>query len=162
MRNLSAQLPLSPIRLVYGSAGRPTAAVLTNSEVLIDYKLFWIACETLEEAHYLAAIINSDTLYGAVKPLMSKGQYGARDLQKHLWRLDIPLYDSSDASHAALAAAGARATKRAAQQLDKLRASRAANKKPLTANIARRELREWLSRSKTGKQIEILVGKLNF
>ena len=42
---------------------------------------------------YLVAVINSDALQEAVKPLMSKGQFGARDLHKHLWKLPIPEFD---------------------------------------------------------------------
>ena len=36
----------------------------------------------MPEAYYLLAIINSDALYEAVTPLMPKGQFGSRDLDK--------------------------------------------------------------------------------
>ena len=98
-RELSAQLKwmqypdTRPVRVAYTSAGYPTATLIQDDDSIVDYKLFWIACQDLQEAHYLLAIINSDTLNEAVTPFMSKGQYGARDLQKHLWKLPIPEFD---------------------------------------------------------------------
>ena len=82
-----------PIRVAYASSGTPTAAVIVNDESLVDYTLFWIVCRGIEEASYILAVINSDALYGAVQSLMPKGLFGARHLQKHLWRLPIPEFD---------------------------------------------------------------------
>ena len=65
---LSAQLAWQrnpgdrPVRVVYTSAGQPTAALLHDDDSIVDYKLFWIACKDAQEAHYLLAIINSDML----------------------------------------------------------------------------------------------------
>ena len=73
---------------------------------MVDYKLFWVACRNTEEASYLLAIINSDALQTAMTPLMSKGQFGARDLQKHLCKLPIPEFDPSQELHATIAEAG--------------------------------------------------------
>ena len=50
------------IRVVYGGWGAPTAALLHEDDAIVDYKLFWIACRDAQEAYYLLAIINSDTL----------------------------------------------------------------------------------------------------
>ena len=111
-RELSAQLEWrknnedTPIRVVYTSAGEPTAAIIADRDTIIDYKLFWITCKDMQEAHYLLAIINSRTLYEAAQPLMSKGQFGARDLQKHLWKLPIPEYDETNRLHQKIAMAG--------------------------------------------------------
>ena len=54
-----------PLRVVYTSAGVPTAALLDDKAVIVDYKLFWITCQDAQEAYYLLAIINSDALYQA-------------------------------------------------------------------------------------------------
>ena len=97
---LSAQLQWQyevddrPIRIVYTTSGKPTAAVLLDESILVDHKLFWVTCKNLAEANYLVAIINSQSLYVAAAPFMSKGQFGPRDLHKHLWRLSIPEFDS--------------------------------------------------------------------
>ena len=58
------------------------------------------------EAHYLLAIINSDVLSNRVAPFMSKGQFGARDLQKQLWKLPIPPFNPANPLHAEVSEAG--------------------------------------------------------
>ncbi len=119
----------------------------------------------MQEAHYLLAIINSQTLYEAATPLMSKGQFGARDLHKHLWKLPIPEYDPANPQHAAISEAGQAAAQEAGQaaaqevarQLARLRQERGAK---LTVTIARRELRKWLRGSEEGAAVEGVVGRL--
>ena len=91
------------IRVLYNQSGTPTATLLNDSAALVDYTLYWIACKDIEEANYLLAIINSDSLYEAVIPLMPKGQFGARHLQKHLWKLLIPEFDPTQKLHMAIA-----------------------------------------------------------
>ena len=145
-----------PVRVVYGGWGTPTAALLHDDHAIVDYKLFWIACKDAHEAHYLLAIINSDALYEAVAPLMTKGQYGARDLQKHLWKLPIPEFDPDNAVHMAVADAGEAAAAGAARKLARLRADR----DRVTVTIARRELRKWLQSSPEGHAVEAAVGRL--
>ena len=118
---------------------------------------FGLLCKVYaQEAHYLLAIINSDALYKAVEPLMPKGQFGARHLQKHLWKLPIPEFDPAVPLHAAIADAGQAAATGAAQQLAALRATRPR----LTVTIARRELRKWLRTSPEGQAVEDHVAKL--
>ena len=160
---LSAQLewqqnPLDrPIRLVYSSAGEPTAAILQDDDAIVDYKLFWIACEDIQEASYLLCIINSQALYNAATPFMSKGLFGARDLQKHLWKLPIPAYNGRNRRHATIAQAGQAAAEGASQQLAQLRKERGPK---LTVTIARHELRKWLRASAEGRAVEAGVGRL--
>ena len=89
--------------------------------------------------------------------MMAKGQFGARHLQKHLWKLPIPEFHSDNDLHAAIAAAGAAAAAGAVKQLAQLRQQRGDD---LTVTIARRELRAWLRASRQGKAVETAVGKL--
>ena len=145
-----------PIRVVYSGYGAPTASVLHDDHVLVDYKLFWIACKDEQEANYLLAIINSQALYQAVEQFMSKGQFGARDLQKQLWKLPIPEFDSHEPLHVSLSEAGQVAAEGAAEQLAQLHRER----DRVTVTIARRELRKWLKESKQGRVVETLVGEL--
>lgn len=142
------------IRVVYASAGIPTAALLHDDNAIVESKLFWITCKTMREAHYLMAIINSATLYEAVKPLMTKGQFGARDLQKHLWKLPIPEFDADNPAHSAIADAGAAAALGAQAALRELQAERGGD---VSVRIARRELRKWLDASAEGQAVEAAV-----
>lgn len=80
---------------------------------------------------------------------MSKGQFGARDVQKHLWKLPIPEYNPAAALHAEIAAAGAAAVK-----LAELREQR---RERLTVTIVRREVRAWLRASSEGAAVARLL-----
>ena len=144
------------VRVVYGGWGAPTAALLYEDGAIVDYKLFWVACRHLQEAHYLLAIINSDALFEKVTPLMSKGQFGARDLQKQLWKLPIPEFDPAEELHVAISQSGEAAAAGAGRQLATLRQERP----DATVRIARRELRKWLRASPEGRTVEELVGRL--
>ena len=144
------------IRIVYGGWGAPTAALLHEDDAIVDYKLFWVTCRDVQEAYYLLAIINSDALYEMVTPLMSKGQFGARDLQKQLWKLPIPGFDPEDSLHAVVSEAGRVAAEGAAERLARLRQDRG----EVTVTIARREIRKWLRESEEGKAVEEAVGAL--
>ncbi|MDE2786838.1 MAG: N-6 DNA methylase [Chloroflexota bacterium] len=162
-RKLSSQLDWQqdnggrPLRVIYTKAGQPTAAILHDDEAFVENVLFWVPCKDMQEAYYLLAIINSDTLYDAVTPLMNKGQFGARDLHKHLWKLPIPEFDAGNVLHASLAIAGERVAAGAAERLAELRAERGDR---LTVTIARRELREWLRSSLDWAVIELLMHRL--
>ena len=161
-RELSAQLEWQrnpgdrPVRVVYSGYGTPTAGLIHDVDVIVDYKLFWIACKDTMEAHYLLAIINSDALYELVTPLMSKGQFGARDLQKHLWKLSIPEFDAGNSLHVQVSQAGEAAAQGVAKQMAQLRQDRG----EVTVTVARRELRKWLRESTEGKAAEEAVGDL--
>ncbi len=163
MRKLSAQLEWQhspgnrPIRIVYSKSGEPTAALLLDDKVLVENVLFWIPCKSIKEANYLLAIINSDRLYYAVQPLMNKGQFGARDLHKQLWKLPIPEFNPNEKLHADIVQAGERAAAGAAQKLEELREERGAY---VSVTIVRRELRQWLRGSKEGREVERLVRRL--
>lgn len=158
MHNFSTQVEreTSP-RLLYSSSGRPTAVVLDDVEPLVDYTLFRLSCRTREEGDYLAAIINSNALRDAVEPLMPKGQFGARHVQRHLWRLAIPEYDAGTPLHRELAEAGAEAAREASARLAALRESREG---AVDDKLARRELRGWLESSELGARIESLAARL--
>ncbi len=160
--NLSSQLEWMvdpgqrPVRVAYSTAGQPTATKLKSYE-LVTERLYWVACKSIEEVDYLLAIINSETLYESVQSLMSKGQFGARDLHKHLWKLPIPEFDPSEELHVAIAEAGESAAFAAKSILDELREKRGDK---LTVTIARREIRAWMRESGEGRAAESVVARL--
>ena len=145
-----------PVRVAYNQSGAPTAALIQGNESLVDYTLFWITCCDIQEANYLLAIINSQALYEAVASLMPKGQFGARHLEKHLWKLPIPEFDAGNPQHVQVSHVGEAAALGAAMQLTQLRQDRG----EVTVTIARREIRKWLRESGEGKAAEEAVEKL--
>ena len=149
-----------PVRVAYTRSGQPTAALLYDNEAIIDTTLYWITCRSEDEAYYLLAIINSKTLADAVKPFMSKGQFGARDLHKHLWKLPIAEFDADNATHNDISEAGKVAAQGAAHCLARLREERQSSGKTFSVTVARAGLREWLHSSQEGRAVEALVGGL--
>ncbi len=146
-----------PLRVAYtGISGTPTAALINDNEAVIDHALYWIPCKDIHEANYLLGVINSDVLSRAVTPLMPKGQFGARDLHKHLWKLPIPEFDADDSLHISVSEAGEAAARGAAKQMDQLRHDRG----EVTVTVARRELRRWLRDCKEGEAVEKAVKEL--
>ena len=104
-----------PVRVVYASAGQPTASILQNNNAIIDYKLFWVPCKSMEEANYLLAVVNSDALAIDVNKYTTPNWAGnTRDVQKHLWKLPIPEYDPDQKLHVRISQAGERAASGAA------------------------------------------------
>ena len=146
-----------PHRVVYtGISGIPTATVVDDKDALIDCGLYWIACKSVQEVNYVVCIINSQALGEAATPFMPKGQFGARDLHKHLWKLPIPEFDPAEELHVAISQAGEVAAAGAGRQLAQLRQERSR----VTVTIARRELRKWLRESPEGRTVEEVVGRL--
>ena len=162
-RGLSAQMTWQrspgrrPVRVVYTQGGEPTAALLLEREAVIDSRLYWITCRNIEEAHYLLAIINSDTLASAVNRFTTANWAGkTRDLHKHLWKLPIPEFDRDKQLHTSIARAGEAAARGVAQQLTTLRQERGA----VTSTIAKSEIRKWLRSSQQGRAVEEAVSRL--
>ncbi|MEV7806452.1 N-6 DNA methylase [Microbispora sp. NPDC088329] len=105
-RKLTQQLPAAPLRLVYAKAGMHVAAALVDDpRTIIDHKLYWGTVTSPAEGHYLCAILNSPALTALVRPLMSYGK-DERDIDKHVWKLPIPIYDSANQVHVRLSELG--------------------------------------------------------
>ena len=133
---------------------------MVSADWIIDTTLYWIATPSESAAYYLLGVINSDTARDALAPLVPKGQFGARHVHKHIWRLPIPEYDEREALHREIAAAAREAAEGAERVLRDVRAQRAEQGKPTTVTVARREIRKWLQISAEGAQVEELVGQL--
>ena len=144
-----------PVRIAYTTSGVPTAALISEDKAVIDTTLYQVTCRNLDEAYYLLAIINSDTLRTAVDQFMPKGLFGARHLHKHLWKLPIPAYDPNEQTHADLSSLG----KRAATEAEKIIADLGTPAPSVTK--ARYVLRhEWQPNSAVAQQIEAGVQQL--
>ena len=163
VHNLSSQLEWQnnpngrTVRLVYTTSGQPTAGLLGEDGILVDHVLYWISCRNIAEANYLLAVINSVALYNAVSGMMPKGQFGARHLHKHLWKLPIPEFNPSQELHTIIAEAGVTAAAAAGKKLAELRQERGDR---LTVGIVRREIRKWLHTSTEGRNVEAAVARL--
>lgn len=105
IKQLSAQFPIGPVRVVYTASGNTlAAAVITNEQAVIEHNLYWGNAATLEEARYLAAVLNAPALGRIVAPYQSRGAFGARHFDKYVWYPPIPEFDEQVDRHRRLAA----------------------------------------------------------
>jgi hypothetical protein len=114
-RGLSQQFPSAPYRVVYSASGMYlAAATVTDQTAVLEHKLYWASAANLDEARYLTAVLNSDTVTLAVRPLQARGEHNPRDFDKYVWRLPIPLFEPSDPLHMELVSLAKRAEQVAA------------------------------------------------
>ncbi len=118
---------------------------------MIDHKLYWMRPENDAEAHYLAAILNSETTRGRVEQYQARGQWGARDFDKAIFNLPIPRFNEGNKLHRSLSDTAMRAEKIAA-------------KVDLPEGVkfqgARRLVRAALAEAGISKKIDDLVARL--
>jgi hypothetical protein len=89
---------------VYTKSGQHLAACrIDDPTAVIDHKLYWAPAETVEEARYLSAVLNSQALADAVAPLQARGQHNPRDFDMHVFALPFPLFHHDSELHQALA-----------------------------------------------------------
>lgn len=152
INQLSAQFPIAPLRIVYAKSGSlPTAMVLRDNRATLDHMLYWAKPASEHEAHYLAAILNSETARARAEQYQARGQFGARHFDKVMFNLPIPVFDSRPLMHRDLAAAGARAEDVA---------GRVVLKEGEKFQRARKRVRDALTEDGIGGEIEKLVEKL--
>lgn len=149
---LSSQFPMSPFRVVYSASGsNPAAHVLRGSNAVIEHKLYWGKVSSESEASYVVATLNSETARARAERYQSRGQFGARDFDKVMFNLPIPLFDAANPLHQDLAAAGAEA-ERVALTVDIPDGERFV--------AARQRVRRALGTDGVARRIETLVDKL--
>lgn len=112
---LTAQFPSPPLRVVFAASGTlPAAAVLVDPAAVVEHGLYWVPVSSNAEAHYLTAVLNSETARALVQDQQARGQWGARHFDKIMLSLPIPSYDASNPLQQELAKAVAHAEKVAA------------------------------------------------
>ncbi len=115
MRKLTRQLGRSGPRVVYNASGtRISAAVIHNSDILVEHAAYWMDAQVLREALYIVAIMNSDFICTDAARRQPRGWRDPRHFDMLVWELPIPLYDENDHLHSELAAIGAEAERLAA------------------------------------------------
>lgn len=149
-KELSRQFPIQSQRVVYTKAGMHIAAArIQNRRAVIDHKLYWANVLTANEAYYLCAILNAAAITQLARPFMSYGK-DERDIDKHVWRLPIPVYDESVELHRQLSALG----KEAEAEVVTLQL------RETNFTVQRRQVRDSLASTKTGRAIEALIERL--
>ena len=151
-RGLESQIPPAALRVVYTTSGQYLAAcIVDDDKALIDSSLYWAAIETVEEARYLCAVLNSDALLALIRPLQSRGEHNPRHFHLIPFDLPIPAYDENDPNHAELVKLAERAQSVVASlTFDDAR----------RFELARKEVREALTADGVSADINIAVAAI--
>lgn len=149
---LSAQFPTPDLRVTYAKAGvNPACCIARGSDVLIENTLYWCSVDSIGEAHYLAAILNSETVRSRAEQWQSMGLFGARHFDKVAFNLPIGRYSANDPVHQAIASAGEEAENHVAAL---------AGLTDQYFTTARRQVRDSLSEAGISERINALVARL--
>jgi hypothetical protein len=116
LQKLTAQAVRAPVRVLYSASGTRLSACWTEDDgLIVDKKAYWSAANSLEEAAYVTAILNTSIVLDRVRDLQPIGQRDPRDFDNLVWTLPIPEFDANDAVHADLAEAALHAAEVAAR-----------------------------------------------
>jgi hypothetical protein len=148
---LSSQFPISQLRVVYSKSGKLPAACIIRDLSMVDHTLYWSALGHENEARYLEAILNSDTMRSRVEPSQARGQWGARHFDKVMFTLPIPRFDEKNKVHRELATAAREAEEAAA---------RLTLPEGVKFQRARKLVRDALSETGIAQRIDALVVRL--
>ena len=109
--------------LYTASATYACAAVLDRRDkALLDFPFFadsaayWYATNSLSEANYLLAFLNSPLVSQLITPFQARGLFGPRHISSKILQLSLPQYDGKNAAHKRLATLGGQCAK-AAQKI---------------------------------------------
>lgn len=114
---LTRQNPLDRFRVVYGGSGTNIASCVLDldyddlriyrkrvRQFVVDTKTYYYAPDSLEEAHYLCAILNSNVVNECIKSYQSQGLWGHRDIHRTPFEAcAIPIFDAGNSDHQELA-----------------------------------------------------------
>jgi len=119
MGKLTGQNPSKRYVVLYNASGTNIASCVIDKDLLpaftilktairpkgfiVESELFFYETNDEMEAHYLAAILNSNVVNKAIKPLQPRGLFGERHIQRRPFMLPIPKFNENEHLHVKLA-----------------------------------------------------------
>ncbi len=114
---LTRQNVRDQFRVIYGGSGTNIACCVMETDFedlriyrrrvsgfVVDTKTYYFAPDTLEEAHYLCAILNSPHVNESIKQHQSQGLWGHRDIHRTPFEAcAIPIFEADNPDHLELA-----------------------------------------------------------
>lgn len=94
--------------VLYTSSAKDANAVVVSPgdfdlPFVCDHKAYWFATESLDEARFVCAFLNSDVANSTIKDFQSRGLLGARDVHKTVLMVPLPKFDGRKAVHCRIA-----------------------------------------------------------
>jgi hypothetical protein len=119
MGKLTGQNPSKRYVVLYNKSGKNVVSCVIDRDSLpaftilkteirprgfiVDHELFFYETNDEMEAHYLAAILNSNVVNEAIKPLQPRGLFGERHIHRRPFMLPIPKFNRNEHLHIKLA-----------------------------------------------------------
>jgi hypothetical protein len=156
LHQLSAQAGMARYVVVYTAAAkRPVACVIDTQKERLPFvardRTYWASFKRANEAHYVAAFLNSDYAAAAILDWMNKGLFGPRDINKRVLDVPWPRFDRKNSLHTDLAKASRALARNAAALRSKM--------PDMVSGLQRTWLRARLNSAKL-KAIEELVKQI--
>lgn len=118
--DVAGQLSGGRYLALYNASGTNISAVVVDREALpplevgdarilfqgfvAESKTYYCVSDSIDEANYLAAMLNSSIVDTLIKPTQSRGLWGERDVHKKPLAIAIPRFNRESEAHRALAA----------------------------------------------------------
>jgi hypothetical protein len=112
----------APYLVLYNASAKDAnATIVVRSELhlefIVESKGYWYGSDSIEEAYYLTAILNSSVPNLLMKDFQTKGLFGARDVHKKILDIYYPKYNETTRVHKKLAKLSQAAHEKAKQYL---------------------------------------------
>ncbi len=98
---LTAARQRSPIKVIIQSGGtKVKAAIIKDSELIVDHACFFIGLTDIKEAYYLCGVLNAPCITKDVNIRQSEGARGSgRSIKKRPLEIAIPKFNNNDSHH---------------------------------------------------------------
>lgn len=111
-RGVVSQELSKPYLVLYSASAKDANAVVLERSSLdlpfvVECTAYYFSTDSLDEANYIAAFLNSSYANNAIKVFQAKGLFGPRHVHKKILDVPLPLYDPTQPAHQRLAALGA-------------------------------------------------------
>lgn len=108
---LTAQNLDHPYLVLYNASAKDAnATVVKRTELdltfIVESTTYWYSSNDLEEAYYLASLLNAEAPNAMMKDFQARGLFGPRHVHKKILDIYFPMYDSENAEHRRLAELG--------------------------------------------------------
>jgi len=116
---LSIQDPSKTYVVLYNASGTNlVSCVIKNAQLpqfrilkariepkgfIADAKTWFYETNNEKEAYFICAVLNSNVVNSAVKPLQTRGLFGERDIHRRPFMMPIPRFEEKNATHLELA-----------------------------------------------------------
>lgn len=151
------QMPGDAIIVLYGAGGTyPAAAWLslaTMPRAVFDQTVYWHIADSVHEARFIVAMLNSPALNTLASAFNPEGSFGGRHLHTVPFRL-VPLYDAADALHVKISTV-CESVEQAARHAVAADPGRYALTKPIARR--RSSLRAWLEQQSDFATLRVLT-----